>query len=216
MNPMIRALASLALPLGLLAFAQPSAAEDPDKSVELKVIDLRPQEERDGVGLTELDGKCNKHVYRIADVASDPLKVEALRGELARQMGLASDGKTLMVLNWSIYYNRQAEHGVPKLSSLGVQGYGIPGNKKEKELGSKCSREESGGGWYADGDVTTTASPLVSEFSGTLGGKPYNIRVVHSPRRKIEGRFMGDEKDTQELRATIEKTAEALAMAIVQ
>jgi len=209
MNSVIRVLA-------FLAFAQFAAAEAPDKSVELKVIDLRPQEERDGVGLTELTGKCNKHVYRIADVASDPLKVEALRGELARQMGLASDGKTLMVLNWSIYYNRQAESGSPKLSSLGIQGYGIPGKKKEKEQGSKCSREESAGGWYADGDVTTTAPPLVSEFTGTLGGKPYTIRVVHSPRRKIEGKFMGDDKDTQELLATIEKTAEALAMAIVQ
>src|SRR5262245_22607638 len=103
-----------------LGSAQASLAENPDKSVELKVIDLRPQEERDGVGLTELTGKCNKHVFRIADVASDPLKVEALRAELARQMGLASDEKTLMVLNWSIYYNRQAEHGAPKLSSFGV------------------------------------------------------------------------------------------------
>ena len=216
MNPVIRVLASLALPLGWCALAQTSFAEDPDKSVELKVIDLRPPEERDGVGLTELTGKCNKNVFRIADVASDPLKVEALRQELARQMGLASDGKTLMVLNWSIYYNRQAKHGGPDLSSIGIQGYGIPGKKKEKEQGSKCSREESAGGWYADGDVTTTAPPLVSEFSGTLGGKPYNIRVVHSPRRKIEGKFMGAENDTQELLATVEKTAEALAMAIVQ
>jgi len=49
MNPVIRALASLALPLGFLAFAQPSAAEDPEKSVELKIVDLRPPEERDGV-----------------------------------------------------------------------------------------------------------------------------------------------------------------------
>ena len=208
----IRVLASI----GFLAFMQALPAEQPDKSVELKVIDLRPQEERDGVGLTELAGKCNKDVYRIADVASDPLKVEALRVALARQMGLASDEKTLMVLNWSIFYNRQAEHGGVNLSNIGIQGYGIPGKKKEKEMGSKCSREESAGGWYAHGDVTTTGSPLVSEFSGTFGGKPYNIRVVHSPRRKIEGKFMGAENDTRELVATIEKTAEALATAIVQ
>ena len=65
------------IPALAVAFLQPAWAEDADKSVELKVIDLRPQEERDGVGLTELSGKCNKDVYRIADVASDPLKVEA-------------------------------------------------------------------------------------------------------------------------------------------
>ena len=131
-------------------------------------------------------------------------------------MGLASDEKTLMVLNWSIYYNKQTKHSGPKLSDIGIQGYGIPGKKKEKELGSKCSREESAGGWFADGDVTTTAPPLVSEFSGTFGGKPYNIRVVHSPRRKIEGKFMGSDDDTRELIETVHKTAEALATAIVQ
>ena len=204
------------IPALAVAFLQPAWAEDADKSVELKVIDLRPPEERDGVGLTELSGKCNKDVYRIADVASDPLKVEALRGALAQQMGLASDEKTLMVLNWSIYYNRQKKHAGPKLTDIGIQGYGIPGKKKEQELGSKCSREESAGGWFADADVTTTVPPLVSEFSGTFGGKPYNIRVVHSVRRKIEGKFLGAADDTQALLETVHKTAEALATAIVQ
>jgi len=212
----MKSVARLLAALGLFASLQPLSAQEAEKSVELKVIDLRPQEERDGVGLAELTGKCNKDVYRIADVASDPLKVEALRADLAQQMGLASDEKTLMVLNWSIYYNKQTKHQGIKLSDIGIQGYGIPGKKKESERGSKCSREESAGGWYADADVTTTAPPLVSEFSGTFGGKPYNIRVVHSPRRKIEGKFLGAADDTQELLATVHQTAEALATAIVQ
>ena len=212
----MKSVARLLAALGLFAYLQPLSAQEAEKSVELKVIDLRPQEERDGVGLAELSGKCNKDVYRIADVASDPLKVEALRADLAQQMGLASDEKTLMVLNWSIYYNKQTKHQGIKLSDIGIQGYGIPGKKKESERGSKCSREESAGGWYADADVTTTAPPLVSEFSGTFGGKPYNIRVVHSPRRKIEGKFLGAADDTQELLATVHQTAEALATAIVQ
>ena len=212
----MKSVARLLAALGLFACLQPLSAQEAEKSVELKAIDLRPQEERDGVGLTELSGKCNKDVYRVADVASDPLKVEALRADLAQQMGLASDEKTLMVLNWSIYYNKQTKHQGIKLSDIGIQGYGIPGKKKESERGSKCSREESAGGWYADADVTTTAPPLVSEFSGTFGGKPYNIRVVHSPRRKIEGKFIGAADDTQELLATVHKTAEALATAIVQ
>jgi hypothetical protein len=203
-------------PLCLVAFLHPLSAQEP-AAEELEVIDLRPQEEKEGVGLAPLSGKCNKDVFRIADVASDPLKVEALRAGVARHLGVASDGKTLMVLNWSIYYNKQADRaGLPKLSSVGIQGYGIPGKKKEKQQGSKCSREESAGGWYADGDVTTTAPPLVSEFSGTFGGKAFEIRVVHSPRRKIEGKFMGAADDTQELLSAVEKTAEALATAIVQ
>jgi len=212
---MKKQVARFVVSLCLFAFLQPLPAQEANPD-ELKVIDLRPPEEREGVGLAELSGKCNKNVFRIPDVASDPLKVEALRVGLARHMGLASDGKTLMVLNWSVYYNKQTPSSGPSLSNIGIQGYGVPGKKKEKELGSKCSREESAGGWFEDSDVTTIVPPLVSEFAGTFGGKAFNIRVVHSPRRKIEGKFMGDAGDTAELLATVDKTAEALATAIVQ
>lgn len=212
---MKKCVARLFAPLCLIALLRPLAAQEASAPDELKVIDLRPPEEREGVGLSELSGKCNKNVFRIADVASDPLKVEALRLGLVRHLA-ASDGKTLMVLNWSVYYNRQSAHSGPSLSNIGLQGYGIPGKKKEKEQGSKCSREESAGGWYTGGEVTTSAPPFVSEFAGTFGGKPFNIRVVHSPRRKIEGKFMGDAGDTAELLETVNKTAEALATAIVQ
>ena len=184
---------------------------------ELVVIDLRPASEKEGNGLAPLTGKCNKGVFRVADVASDPLKVEALRSNLAQQLGLAGDGKTLTVLNWSVYYNKSAEHtGGPKLSNIGLQGYAIPGPKKEKHQGSKCSREESAGGWYEGGDVTSPYSPLVSEFSGTFAGKPLNVRVVHSPHRKIEGKFEGGTDDTDELLDTVRETADAVAAAIVQ
>ena len=212
----MKTLARLITPLFLLAFQPPSIAQEA-KSDELVVVDLRPAEERDGVGLTALSGKCNKGVFRIADVATDPVKVKVLKADLARVMGLAADGKTLTVLNWSIYYNRSAERGDrPSLSNIGIQGYSIPGKKKEKQLGSKCSREESAGGWYEAADVTTVASPLVSEFQGTFAGKPYTVRAVYSPRREIEGKFEGDPRDTDALLEAVHLTAEALATAIVQ
>jgi hypothetical protein len=211
----MKTLARLIGPFLLLSLAPPAMAQDA-KSDELVVIDLRPAEEKDGVGLTALSGKCNKGVFRIADVASDPLKVKVLRADLSRQLGLAADGKTLTVLNWSIYYNKSAEGSGPKLSNIGVQGYAIPGKNKEKQLGSKCSREESAGGWYEASDVTTSASPLVSEFEGTYAGKPYSVRAVYSPRRKIEGKFEGEEGDTHALLEAVHMTAEALATAIVQ
>ena len=70
-------------------------AQEPATGAELVVIDLRPTEERDGNGLASLDGKCNKDVFRIADVASDPLKVDVLKAELARQLIDGGAGKTL-------------------------------------------------------------------------------------------------------------------------
>ena len=118
----------LIAPLLLLAFQQPSLAQEAS-SQELVVIDLRPKEEKDGIGLLELTGKCNKDVFRIADVATDPVKVEVLRAGLAEQLGLASDGKTLTVLNWSVYYNKQKAGG-SFLEGVGVQGYNLPGKKK--------------------------------------------------------------------------------------
>jgi hypothetical protein len=182
---------------------------------ELVVIDLRPKEEKDGIGLIGLTGKCNKDVFRIADVATDPIKVEALKAALAEQLGLASDGRTLTVLNWSVYYNKQKAGG-SLLDSVGIQGYNIPGKKKEGGAGSKCSQKESAGGWYEGSEVTTTVPPIISEFAGTYGGKPYNVRVVHSVRRKIDGKFKGAADDTKELLATVNETAEALAAAIVK
>lgn len=201
--------------VGALAFQQPLPAQEPS-SQELVVIDLRPKEEKDGLGLSELSGRCNKDVFRIADVASDPVKVEALRADLARQLGLASDGKTLTVLNWSVYYNQQVPSGGSKLKGVGIQGYTLPTKTKEAKVGSKCAQKESAGGWFQRSDVTTGWPPLVSEFTGTYGGKPFNIRVVHSVRREIDGKFEGATNDTEELLETVSETAEALAMAIVQ
>jgi hypothetical protein len=199
--------------IGVLAFQQPSLAQEGAK--ELVAIDLRPKEEKDGIGLLELTGKCNKDVYRIADVATDPVKVELLRSGLAEQLGLSSDGKTLTVLNWSVFYNKQKAGG-SLFEGVGVQGYNIPGKKKEGGAGSKCSQKESGGGWYQGSEVTTIVPPMISEFAGMYGGKPYNVRIVHSVRRKIEGKFKGAADDTEELLKTVSETAEALAAAIVQ
>jgi hypothetical protein len=208
----MRHLAALLLTIApCMAFAQDTAA-----NTELVVIDLRPKEEREGNGLTALDGKCNKGVSRIADVATDPLKVDVLKADLAQALSDAGGGKTLTVLNWSIYYNKQVQGGGPGLSGVGIQGYTVPGKKKEKRPGSNCSRRESAGGWYEGGEVTGQYFPLVSEFVGTFGGKPLEIRVVHSPRRKLEGKFEGDANDTEALREAVQKTSEAVALAIVQ
>jgi hypothetical protein len=201
--------------LGVLALQQPLPAQEASAQ-ELVVIDLRPKEEKDGIGLIAVTGKCNKDVFRIADVATDPTKVEALRANLAEQLGLASGGKTLTVLNWSVYYNKQGAHGGSFLDSVGIQGYNIPSNKKEGGSGSKCSQKESAGGWYQGSEVTTIVPPILSEFSGLYGGKPFNVRVVHSVRRKIEGKFKGAADDTEELLKTVSETAESLAAAIVK
>lgn len=201
-------------PILLFAFGLPSQAQDAAK--ELVVIDLRPPAEREGTGLSPLTGKCNKGVFRIADVASDPLKVDVLRADLAQQLGMSSDGKTLTVLNWTVYYNKSGGGGRPTLGNIGIQGYAIPSSKKEKQPGSKCSREESAGGWYQASDVTTMGAPLVSEFEGMYAGKPYSVRAVYSPRLKLVGKFVGEPDDTAALLEVVHKTAEALAAAIVQ
>lgn len=200
----------------LLAFTVTAVAQEPAAPAELVVIDLRPPEEKQGVGLTELTGKCNKHVYRIADVASDPLKVDALRTELMQQLPDFGAGKMLTVLNWSIYYNKQVQGDGGGLRGFGIGGYNFPGKKEERRAGSNCSRDESAGGWYEAREITSTFFPLISEFQGTYGGKPLTVRVVHSPRQKLAGKFEGAPEDTEALLETIHQTAEAVALAVVQ
>jgi hypothetical protein len=211
---MMRAVAILFATLAAPAFAQESAAP-----AELVVIDLRPKEERDGFGLAQLDGKCNKDVYRIADVASDPLKVDVLKSELVRQLIDSGAGKTLTVLNWAIYYNKQVQGGRGGvLESVGVGGYTVPtGKKKEgRRPGSDCPKRDSAGGWYSGSELTTTYFPLISEFTGTFGGKPIEVRVVYSPTRKLEGKFEGEPKDVEALNAAIQQTVDAVATALVE
>ena len=196
----------------LAAFAQLTLAQEEGKS--LVVIDLRPSEEKEGSGVVPLSGKCNENVFRIADVASDPMKVEILKQDLDPALG--SSGKTLTVLNWSIYYNKQVQKtGGGLLQGIGVQGYSIPTKEDEKKkAGSKCSQKESAGGWYQAKELESVYFPLVSEFQGTFGGKPLSVRVVYSPHHKLEGKFAGDAGDAEALLDTVHKTSEAVVGAL--
>jgi len=181
----------------------------------LAVIDLRPDNEKEGNGLLPLDGKCNKDVYRIADVATDPLKVEVLKSDLEQMMPVSEGTRTLTVLNWSIYYNKQIhKSGGGFLKSVGVQGYEIPNKSEGKKPGSNCSQKESAGGWYTANELSGVYFPLVSEFTGTFAGKPVSVRLVYSPTQKLEGKFMGDPRDTEALLAAVHQTTEALATAM--
>lgn len=192
------------------AHAQEAAADR-----EFVVIDLRPKEEKDASALVALKGKCNKDVYRIPDVASDPLKVDALKSDLVRMLIDEGAGKTLTVLNWSIYYNKQVQGGTG-LGGVGIGGYNIPTGKNARKPGSDCKQEESAGGWYEASELESNYFPLVSEFQGTFAGKPVSVRVVHSPRRKIPGKFAGDEADEAEVLEAVHATAEAVANEIAR
>jgi len=182
----------------------------------LVVIDLRPAEEKDGAALAELPGKCNKDVYRIPDVATDPLKVDVLKSDLEGALIDGGAGKTLTVLDWSIYYNKQVQTSGGGLSSLGIGGYNIPGKSKERHAGSACSKRESAGGWYQASELESSFFPVISEFTGTFGGKPITVRVLISPRRKLEGKFTGAAEDTAVLLDAVHKTSEAVMSAISQ
>lgn len=195
----------------LLASVFVGAAGAQDAAKDFAVIDLRPAEEKDGTSLTELKGKCNKDVFRIADVVTDPLKVDQLKADLVEMMPDSGAGKTLTVLDWSIYYNKQVQKSGGGLSSVGIGGYNIPGKKSERKAGSDCSQRESAGGWYQASELESSYFPLVSEFTGTFGGKPLTVRVVYSPQRKLEGKFEGNESDAAAVLEVVHKTSEAVA-----
>ena len=200
------------LALSLMAYLSPVLAQEEEKP--LVVIDLRPKEETEGSALTPLAGKCNDDVFRVPDVATDPLKVDLLKADLEPLLGTA--GKTLTVLNWSIYYNKQVHKEGGLLRGIGVQGYSVPTKDHKKKAGSKCSQKESAGGWYQAKEITTVYFPLISEFTGTFGGKPVSVRVVYSPQRKLPGKFEGDAADTEALLDAVHQTSEAVATAMQQ
>ena len=198
--------------LSLVAVMPPALPQDADKP--LVVIDLRPKEETEGSALAQLSGKCNADVYRIPDVASDPLKVDILKADLEPLLG--TSGKTLTVLNWSVYYNKQVHKDGGLLKGFGVQGYSVPTTDDKKKAGSKCSQKESAGGWYQAKEITSVYFPLISEFTGTFGGRPVSVRVVYSPTRKLPGKFEGDAADIEALVDAVHQTSEAVATAMLQ
>ena len=200
--------------LVLLVCLSPALAQQPPAAHSLVVIDLRPKEEKQGSGLAPLTGNCNEDVYRVADPASNPPKITALQAELVAKFGTRAEGRTLTVLNWTIYYNKQLYGGqpwakiVPGGASLPLPG--IPHGNQGNFPGSKCTRQESAGGWFDRTEVTGKHSPLVSVFEGTFAGVPVGVRIVHSPKRNL-GKFKGDAQDSNAVLAAVRETAEALA-----
>jgi hypothetical protein len=187
-------------------------AQDPSR---MTVIDLRPKEEREGNQLAPLTGECNEKIFRIPDAASAPNKVVLLEADLLKHIAVLVEGKTLTVLNWSIYYNKFTRSSGPRLTGIGVQGYSLPGQKKkDPERGSHCAKEKTAGGWFDGSEVTGPYPPLVSEFQGTFNGKLFTARAVVSPQEKIPGKFEGGEKDNEVLYEAIRQTAFAVIEAL--
>ncbi len=94
---------------------------------------------RTGLGLLPQSGKCNKDVFRIADVASDPLKVEALQaGSLAatgaRQRRQDAHGAELVCLLQQADAEVAAVHA-RKRRHPGLQRF--PTKKKETKVGKQ-------------------------------------------------------------------------------
>jgi hypothetical protein len=200
--------------LALPAFLATHMAQSRDGDQALIVIDLRPREERSGIGLTPLTGPCNEDVYIVADSASRPLKVAALKTDLVKALAGAGAGKTLTVLNWTIYYNKQFYGGQPWGKIVSGNSIPLPGISPSKDQGnfpgSKCARQESTGGWFERGEVTGKFSPLVSVFEGTYAGHSVGVRVVYSPTRQLEGKFKGEVTDSLAVLGAVHDTADAL------
>jgi hypothetical protein len=198
----------------LLACLTPVTAQDRVAARALVVIDLRPAEERTGIGLSPLTGICNENVYSIADSASKPPKVDALQSELEKALGDAGAGKTLTVLDWTIYYNKQMygrqqhehHHVAVVLPGLGPR-FDRPG--------SVCPRQWNEVGWFDRSEVIGNYSPLISEFKGTYAGTSVAVRIVHSPQRKL-GQFTGDPGDASAVLDAVHETAAALLAIIPQ
>jgi len=205
--------------IALLAYGSPGLAQERAGGHALIVIDLRPKEERRGSGLSPITGSCNEDVFLVADSASKPIKVIALQSELAKQLGSAGNDRTLTVLNWAIYYNKQLYGGQPwgkivPAGGLPLPGIPLPGKNQGNYPGSKCSRQESTGGWFERSEVTGKNSPLISVFEGTFAGQSVGVRIVYSPRRTLEGKFTGISGDSRAVLDAVHDTAEALAAVI--
>ena len=114
------------------------------------------------------------------------------------------------MLNWTVYYNKQLEGGQPWAKIVGVGGIPIPGKNPDKFPGSKCLRGGVRGRSVRAQRGHRQIFSAVSVFEGTYAGTPVAVRIVHSPKRKHQGKFTGGAADSRAVLDCVHETAEAL------
>ena len=135
--------------LFLIAGLQPAIAQEAGQPAELVVIDLRPQGRKGRLRACGAERQVQRGCVSHPRCRDRPAQGRRAQGGSRAAAVGRRRGKTLTVLNWSIYYNKQVQGGGGGLERRRRRRlYDPRPGRKRSTPGSNCSQKESAGGWY--------------------------------------------------------------------
>lgn len=180
--------------------------------IGLKIVDVRPQEDRLTENLSLLITACDYGVTRHGDEVTVPSRLALLERDLESALGKQLSNSEVQIAQYRIFTNQASKYramaGEGAMSQIAGAGSilasalagGIAGGSVAalQFAGSKCAKEEMRGGWYAGSELTAQRSPIIIEIKAGWKGKTYEARKVYTPQHEIIAWF-GDQKNASEL-----------------
>ncbi len=137
---------------------------------------------------------CGVGIQRVSDRFRVKDRLTQLQEDLTAAFGPQLAGHRLVLKDYRLYLNystdltaqaRQvganaagAAVGVPGVGGLPAPGrYGVH---------AKCGQDKTPEGWFAASEVTGPHSPLIANVTLEVDGRPYSVRVVHSPDMALQ------------------------------
>lgn len=156
------------------------------QSAPLQLIDGRPADQLKSKTYSRNLYDCKFAIKLIAgDDRRAVGRIEKLRTDLDAALGDRLAGKTVtvtdyrLVINYSTYGTR-----VSKQIAGGPIGKAVAA-ASDRRPRAKCAQEKTPIGWFAAEEMRTLNSPLIVYLAVTVDGRPYSLRVVHSPDMEL-------------------------------
>jgi hypothetical protein len=150
----------------------------------LKIVDVRPPEERKTENLSMWITSCNYDVVQIGDEGEAPARLDILSQDLEAALGTELNSSTISVSRYRIVFNGN-NAGEGKVSDFAAGYSGGAGVAVAGALSGSCSKEKAEPGWYAGSEVSTPYSPFIVEIDAELNGKRYSSRTVVSTQQEL-------------------------------
>lgn len=152
---------------------------------------------------------CGVGIQRVSDRFRARDRVTKLRDDLTTALGAQLAGRRLILKDYRLYLNystdltaQARQVGVNSAAAVvGAPGGGLP-EPGLYAVHSKCTEDKTPEGWFAASEVTGRFAPLIAHVTLEVDGRPYSVRVVHSPDMVLQPSMRsmwGVPKDFREL-----------------
>lgn len=184
MSGMLRAGALMAFAVISLGLAAPAA-----RAQSLTIEDQRTTKLEKSSHVSLNIYSCGIGIQRVSDRFRAKDRVQKLQEDLTAALGAELAGRRLVLKDYRLYLNYSTDI-VAQARQVGANAagaaVGMPGVGGLPEPGrygvhAKCTEDKTPEGWFAASEVSGRHSPLIVHVTLEVDGRPYTVRIVHSP-----------------------------------